>query len=205
MSTNTTHFTACPIIRTEAIRAARWIDGPVPGSRILARFDLEVSWLIESETVPTEYLWDGEPLFESGGTYKDYYGFLTSTSENGQRAAQRLALTVADRLEVISVTTVTERPVHVVKREPGKRMEYEVFERILCDTEENYQRLEAYSWNAEHKEGDWHPGDMKLLEPKQLAKVVIYSSKRTDEENAAALQGLRDQFAAYLPQEAPNV
>lgn len=185
-------YSSCPIVRREIIDLMRWIDKDGLGNLDSFRFQYEILWLREGR-VKILYLHGGKVLKDEA-RFADFFGLLSCLGEATDFAAREAAIYGVDAsssLEILVRATVDEVPVLEDKSpearmwgpRTGKTRRYmsPPLDWLLFDEEKEARWLSAATLEERL--------DIvfQRLERRKVLTSDVWSSRRTEDENAAAL------------------
>jgi len=172
----------------------------LPGQQILSTGFLGVLWVTESKT-EVGLFWDGE-LLQKRFCLSDFYGFLwDGKAPDASKLATELNLTSDDRLEVRAVTEIYETGCRLIPGNPDWIPEYETID-LMYGTPEDFQRVQEFDWNLPRTEEEWNPRKMPTTSRREVGSWLVWTSKRTAEENFQTIAELCASFGVEFPQEA---
>lgn len=200
-----------PVVREEKVKFARLvgIDDFINDEYMVVRFERDIAWVRET-TTQMEVFIDDESITEYT-PWNDYYGFMTSVQdplESVHEYSVSRKLTPESSRDARVTMTIVDVP-YLVPPEHirARRARYNgtTFLHIpngwYLDDEVVERR--AALWSEPHPRSDDHiernfapENELHKLEEIPVATVVVYSSKRSAEENHAALLSL----TAFVPE-----
>ena len=202
--------TSNPIVREEKVKFARLvgIDDFINDEYMVVRFERDIAWVRET-TTQMEVFIDDESITEYSPR-NDYYGFMTSIQDPLETVHEYVTsrkLTPESSRDARVTMTIVDVP-YLVPPEyiRAQRVRYNgtTFLNIPNNWYLDDERVErrAVLWSEPHPRSDDHiarnfapENELHKLEDISVATVVVYSSKRSAEENHAALLGL----TAFVP------
>lgn len=193
------------LIKKETLKLARLIDTTgLQEHYTLLQFEHEVSWLRTTETQYVLRDRAGEKINE-GAQYNDYYGLLTSLNEVlpvAKSRASNLKLTPDSDLVIETITTIKDRPVvtpskHLIRRSSTSIYSSGIWylhapDDWMFDDEKAQERLDHWNTPEPDPAVPWKFVEVNRLKAVET-ELVVWSSRNTEEQNAAALAVL-DQY-----------
>ena len=189
--------TSCPILRREQLTL--YFQTPQPrGVPTMQPFEQELVWLLESE-VQILYL-HGDKALKEGPSYNDFHGFLSSLDQNEElnRAKAWFSITESSSLDLQLVAKLFERPCCLASSEDAAREnrrdadEPGKWKHVYAEIPDTWRTLEA------HDESDDKGRSYPTISRNEIREAVVYSSRRTDIENAACMAAFRSHAHALL-------
>lgn len=189
--------TSCPILRREQLTL--YFQTPQPrGVPTMQPFEQELVWLLESE-VQILYV-HGDKALKEGPSYSDFYGFLTSLDQNEElnRAKAWFSITESSSLDLRVVAKLFERPCLTPTSEDAARdnrradAEPGKWKHVYAEIPHTWRTSEA------HEEGDDKAMVYPTISRKEIREAVVYSSRRTDSDNAACMSEFRSHAHRWL-------
>jgi hypothetical protein len=178
-------------VRRETLLLGMWVESPFPGEgRQFVTREAEVLWVREEES-RIELFWDADLL---DGISR--WTHVPSAIGEAREVAAKRRVTAADRLEVRVTCLVTETPATPGRQreEAWMKPEYVAIEHAYTGTPEELARVASFQWlHDTDYTREWNPGRV-ALEKRTVAEGVVWSSRRSEEENAAALAAFLAPF-----------
>ncbi|CAN7784500.1 hypothetical protein LJR175_008407 [Variovorax sp. LjRoot175] len=186
-------YSSCPMVRRSSETFVEW--STIGGERRRFEFEREILWLQESEAV-LRFVHGGEELRHES-THNDFYGYLTAAQgldNDARRAAESYSVTAESSLVIEILSRVFQRP--VVETEEARK-----YNLTKPQSHKSQWADVPDEWRKEEKV------DGETLFPRlariELGEEVVWSSKLSQDENAARLAAFKARWpAAQAAQDA---